>query len=183
MIEQSLFLIQHTTATEALTISEAGLFDTPLGMDIVNPCDFFFIMCVIVGARRAVPSSVERLSAPDGTPARSDHRVHQNDGAGHCGLLEVDAGSYRSRRYNQAALIAEALGHYHVYHSKYPSWSLARRLPVMGKQVNAFLCRDAIHARRFHFFKKGVKRLVIELELRNLVVFSRASRAGLSYPP
>ena len=87
------------------------------------------------------------------------------------GLLEVDAGSYRSRRHNQAALIARTLGHYHVYHSKYPERSLARRLPVMGKQVNAFLCRDAVHAPRFHFFKKGVKRLVIELELRHLVVF------------
>jgi len=87
------------------------------------------------------------------------------------GLLEVDAGSYRSRRRNQAALIAETLGHYHVYHSKYPARSLARRLPVMGKQVNAFLCRDPIHDRRFHFFKKGVKRLVIELELKNLVIF------------
>ena len=87
------------------------------------------------------------------------------------GLLEVDAGSYRSRRHNQAALIAETLGHYHVYHSKYPERSLARRLPVMGQQVNAFLCRDAVHGRRFHFFKKGVKRLVIELELQNLVIF------------
>lgn len=87
------------------------------------------------------------------------------------GLLEVDAGSYRSGRHNQAALVAEALGHYHVYHSKYPARSLARRLPVMGKQVNAFLCRDVIHAQRFHFFTKGVKRLVIELELRQLVIF------------
>jgi endonuclease/exonuclease/phosphatase family metal-dependent hydrolase len=87
------------------------------------------------------------------------------------GLLEVDAGSYRSRRRNQAAMIAKTLGHYHVYCSKYPDRSLARRLPIMDKQVNAFLCRDPIHARRFHFFKKGVKRLVIELELKNLVVF------------
>ncbi len=87
------------------------------------------------------------------------------------GLLEVDAGSYRSRRRNQAAIIAETIGHYHVYHSKYPAKSLARRLPVIGKQVNAFLCRDAVQARRFHFFTKGVKRLVMELELENLVVF------------
>lgn len=87
------------------------------------------------------------------------------------GLLEVDAGSYRSRRHNQAALIAESLGHYHVYHSKYHAESLARRLPVMRKQANAFICRDQIHARRFHFFRKGVKRLVIELELANLVIF------------
>jgi len=87
------------------------------------------------------------------------------------GLLEVDAGSYRSKRRNQAVLMAESLGHYHLYHSKYAERSLARCLPVMGKQVNAFLCHDAIHAQRFHFFKKGVKRLVIELELKPLIVF------------
>ena len=87
------------------------------------------------------------------------------------GLLEVDAGSYRSKRRNQAVLMAESLGHYHLYHSKYAKRSLARCLPVMGKQVNAFLCHDAIHAQRFHFFKKGVKRLVIELELKPLIVF------------
>lgn len=87
------------------------------------------------------------------------------------GLLEVDAGSYRSRRRNQAAMIAKTLGHYHVYHSKYPDRSMAHRLPLMDKQVNALLCRNPVHARRFHFCKKGVKRLVIELELQNLVVF------------
>lgn len=87
------------------------------------------------------------------------------------GLLEVDAGSYRSGRRDQAALIARALGHYHVYQSKYPENSFAQRLPVMRRQVNAFLCRDAILSRRFHFFKKGIKRLVIELELKSLVVF------------
>ena len=37
------------------------------------------------------------------------------------GLIEVDAGSYRSRQRNQAGLIAEALGHYHCYRSKYIS--------------------------------------------------------------
>lgn len=87
------------------------------------------------------------------------------------GLLEVDAGSYRSGRRNQAALLAKMLGHFHVYHSKYPERSLARRLPIMRKQVNAFFCRDAIHGQRFHYFNKGVKSLAIELELKSLVVF------------
>ncbi|MFO1489918.1 MAG: hypothetical protein U1F87_03145 [Kiritimatiellia bacterium] len=35
------------------------------------------------------------------------------------GLVEVDAGSYRSRRCNQAEELAEELGHFHVYRSKY----------------------------------------------------------------
>ncbi|MFN2352458.1 MAG: endonuclease/exonuclease/phosphatase family protein [Kiritimatiellia bacterium] len=87
------------------------------------------------------------------------------------GLVEVDAGSYRSRRMNQATMMAEALGHYHVYQSKYASPSWARRLPLMNNQANAFLSRDTICRERFHYFSKGVKRLVIELELENIVIF------------
>lgn len=87
------------------------------------------------------------------------------------GLLEVDAGSYRSRRLNQAAVMAEALGHYHVYQSKYAHASWVRRVPLMSKQVNAFLSNRAIRRQKFHYFNKGVKRLVIELELEQLVIF------------
>lgn len=87
------------------------------------------------------------------------------------GLLEVDSGSYRSGRKNQAEVIADALGHYHVYASKYARPSLARALPILNKQVNAFLTRDAIHNERFHYFTRGVKRLAIELELENLTIF------------
>jgi len=87
------------------------------------------------------------------------------------GLVEVDEGSYRSRKRNQADLIAGELGHYHVYESKYAMASFARRLPVVNKQGNAFLTRDSITNERFHYFTKGVKRLVIELELENLVIF------------
>ncbi len=87
------------------------------------------------------------------------------------GLLEVDAGSYRSRRLNQAAVMAEALGHYHVYQSKYAHASWVRRVPLMRQQVNAFLSNRAIHRQKFHYFTKGVKRLVIELELEQFVVF------------
>lgn len=87
------------------------------------------------------------------------------------GLTEVDAGSFRSRHKNQAQVIAEALGHYHVYQSKYANSSFARRMPVMGKQVNAFLTNFDVHRRKFHYFNQGFKRLVIELELENLVIF------------
>ncbi len=87
------------------------------------------------------------------------------------GLLEVDSGSYRSRRRNQAAVIAEALGHYHVCKSKYARLSLARAVPVLNKQANAFLSSAVIRGGEFHYFDRGLKRLVIRLELANLTVF------------
>lgn len=87
------------------------------------------------------------------------------------GLVEVDAGSYRSRKQNQAEIIAAALGHYHAYKSKYPeAWAL-RLVPVINRQGNAFITRDTIMNQRFHYFERGVKRLVIELELEDLTIF------------
>ena len=87
------------------------------------------------------------------------------------GLIEVDSGSYRSRRLNQADVIAQTLGYHQCFESKYAEGSLARVLPVLGKQINALLTSRAIHAVRFHYFERGVKRLVIEMELQKLTVF------------
>lgn len=87
------------------------------------------------------------------------------------GLVEVDSGSYRSRRLNQAAELARELGHFHVYQSKYPGDSRLHYLPLAGSQGNALLTRERIHAQQFHYFERGVKRLVIELELKNLAIF------------
>jgi endonuclease/exonuclease/phosphatase family metal-dependent hydrolase len=87
------------------------------------------------------------------------------------GLVEVDVGSFRSRRENQAAYMAEALGHYHLYESKYSVDSVFQILPVLNKQVNAFLTRNEIQDTRFHYFEHGIKRLVIELELRDVTIF------------
>ena len=102
-----------------------------------------------------------------------DHIIHFLDDLDPdiIGLVEVDAGSFRSENGNQAEVIAQALGHYHVYESKYAQDSMARNLPVINKQGNAFLARDTIKNQRFHFFDKGVKRLVIELELEKLTIF------------
>lgn len=86
-------------------------------------------------------------------------------------LVEVDAGSYRHGRACQAEAIAAALGHYHTFQSKYAHGSLANLLPVLNKQGNAFLTRDTIRNTEFHYFDRGVKRLVIELELEDLTVF------------
>lgn len=87
------------------------------------------------------------------------------------GLIEVDEGSFRSGRRNQAEHIAHELGHYHAYASKYPETSMARLIPIMSKQGNAFLSRDTITGERFHYFTEGAKRLVIELELEGVTIF------------
>lgn len=88
------------------------------------------------------------------------------------GLVEVDVGSYRSGRRNQAELLAAELGHYHSYRMKYrKSGGLGRRLPVLNKQGNAFLTRDKFRRETFHEFTDGFKRLVIELELAHVRLF------------
>ena len=87
------------------------------------------------------------------------------------GLVEVDHGSYRSSGKNQAQLLAESLGHYHSHCIKYEENSFWRRVPVLSKQGNAFLARDRIRNETFHYFERGMKRLVIELELDHVVVF------------
>ena len=76
------------------------------------------------------------------------------------GLGEVDTGSIRARRTNQAESIAQALGHYSVYQCKYGESSLNQRLPIVRKQGNAFLAAPRIHGERFHYFDKGIKRLI-----------------------
>lgn len=87
------------------------------------------------------------------------------------GLLEVDTGSYRSGRNNQAEIIATALGHNHAYQCKYAQQSFNNRIPVLNKQGNAFLTNREIQNTRFHYFDAGIKRLIIELELPQVSVF------------
>ncbi|WP_020675383.1 endonuclease/exonuclease/phosphatase family protein [Geopsychrobacter electrodiphilus] len=87
------------------------------------------------------------------------------------GLIEVDHGSYRSSGENQAELLAKSLGHYHSHSIKYEEDSLWRHVPVIRNQGNAFLTRYRIRGETFHFFKSGMKRLVIELELQHVVVY------------
>ncbi len=86
------------------------------------------------------------------------------------GLVEVDAGSYRSERKNQAEKIAQELGHHHSYRCKYPDeFRWLHRIPVLNKQGNAFICRDGQRKEKVHYVSHGVKRLVLELELENVV--------------
>ena len=87
------------------------------------------------------------------------------------GLIEVDCGSYRSEKNNQAEAIAREMAHFPVYQSKYPHASMAQKMPLLNKQGNAILTNQKIKFKKFHYFRVGVKRLVIELELENLSIF------------
>jgi len=86
------------------------------------------------------------------------------------GLIEVDAGSFRSEKSNQAESIAQELHHYHVYQSKYSIDSVAQKVPVLNKQGNAILTNREIVSQNFHYLSNGVKRLVIELELKDVSI-------------
>jgi endonuclease/exonuclease/phosphatase family metal-dependent hydrolase len=87
------------------------------------------------------------------------------------GLVEVDTGSIRAQRVNQAETIGHALWHYSVYQCKYGETSLNHLLPIVRKQGNAFLAAPRVHGERFHYFDKGIKRLTIELELEECLIF------------
>lgn len=87
------------------------------------------------------------------------------------GLIEVDTGSIRSRKVNQAEEIAGALRMNTSYETKYGSKSLNQLLPIVRKQGNAFMAAARVHGEKFHYFDTGIKRLIIEMEMRHFAVF------------
>jgi endonuclease/exonuclease/phosphatase family metal-dependent hydrolase len=87
------------------------------------------------------------------------------------GLIEVDNGSYRSGRKCQVERIAEKLGHFHSYRSKYAVDSRWQQIPIYNKQGNAFLAKDTIQNEKFHYFERGMKKMVFELELEHVTIF------------
>ncbi len=87
------------------------------------------------------------------------------------GLIEVDSGSIRSRRINQAETIAGELGMNSSYETKYGAKSLNQLVPIIRKQGNAFLAAPRVHGETFHYFDTGIKRLIIELEMETFAVF------------
>lgn len=87
------------------------------------------------------------------------------------GLIEVDTGSIRSRRVNQAETIATELGMNSSYETKYGARSLNQLVPIIRKQGNAFLAAPRVHGETFHYFDTGIKRLIIELEMETFAVF------------
>lgn len=87
------------------------------------------------------------------------------------GLIEVDSGSIRSRKINQAEKIANGLGMNSSYETKYGEKSINQLLPIIRKQGNAFLAAPRVHGETFHYFDTGIKRLIIELEMETFAVF------------
>jgi endonuclease/exonuclease/phosphatase family metal-dependent hydrolase len=87
------------------------------------------------------------------------------------GLIEVDTGSIRSRKVNQAEKIASDLGMNTSYETKYGSKSFNKMLPIVRKQGNAFMAAPRVHGEKFHYFDTGIKRLIIELEMEDVAVF------------
>jgi len=87
------------------------------------------------------------------------------------GLIEVDSGSIRSRKINQAEAIATELGMNSSYETKYGEKSINQLLPIIRKQGNAFLAAHRVHGESFHYFDTGIKRLIIELEMEFFAVF------------
>jgi endonuclease/exonuclease/phosphatase family metal-dependent hydrolase len=87
------------------------------------------------------------------------------------GLVEVDAGSYRSHRKNQAEELANGLDYALCHRVKYPGDGLGRRVPVLNKQANAVLAREPILRTTFHDFAAGFKSLAIEVELESVTLF------------
>ncbi len=86
-------------------------------------------------------------------------------------LVEVDSGSYRSGHFCQAGIIADKLGYNYVVESKYRDNSLALKVPMLKQQSNALLTKQGIEDHRFHYFEQGVKRLVIQTDLRAIAIF------------
>lgn len=87
------------------------------------------------------------------------------------GLIEVDSGSYRTGRTCQAELIADTLGYSHLVETKYRDKSIATKVPVLNKQSNALLTRGKVDDYHFHYFREGVKRLVIQAEFDSVIFF------------
>ncbi|MFH2059564.1 MAG: endonuclease/exonuclease/phosphatase family protein [Pseudomonadota bacterium] len=48
---------------------------------------------------------------------------------------------------------------------------LTHHIPIIRKQGNAFLAKDKILNQRYHYFERGIKRLIIEMELENISFF------------
>jgi len=87
------------------------------------------------------------------------------------GLVEVDIGSFRTQKRNQARTLASRISHDPVFQSKYGNESIPGRLPILNKQGNALMTNQKIQAHRFHYLNNGVKRLVIEIELETVNIF------------
>ena len=87
------------------------------------------------------------------------------------GLIEIDNGSFRSDKNSQVEIIANEMNFFPIFQSKYSTRSITKIIPILNKQGNAILTNQLIVNQHFHYFNEGVKRLVIELELKEVSIF------------
>ena len=86
------------------------------------------------------------------------------------GLVEVDVGSVRTQRKNQAAEIARRLEHQPWYAPKYGTRRYPRYIPILRHQTNAILAREGVGAKLHHYLPRGFKRLVLQAELDGITL-------------
>lgn len=81
-------------------------------------------------------------------------------------LVEVDAGSIRSKKKDEAFIFKKQLGFNSLVEKvKYPTTSWLRlyhHLPILSKQSNAILAKQKITDVKYHMLNEGTKRVVIE---------------------
>lgn len=87
------------------------------------------------------------------------------------GLIEVDGGSHRAEGISQARQIAEGLEHYFFFKIKYKKLLLTRHIPIIRSQGNAFFAKERMLAQRCHYFERGIKQLIIEVEFEKFIFF------------
>ena len=81
-------------------------------------------------------------------------------------LIEVDTGSLRARHKDEVRFLEEKLQYHDVVEAiKYPlkGWlRLFHHVPILDKQANALISRYKISNVKYHLFREGTKRMVIE---------------------
>ena len=87
------------------------------------------------------------------------------------GLVEVDLGSFRMYSRNQATLLGRITRNNNVYQYKYEEDSNYMKFPMVRKQGNALLSKKPVLREEFHYLDIGMKKLIIEVETEDIVVF------------
>ncbi len=88
------------------------------------------------------------------------------------GLVEVDTGSARTNYLNQVETIANHLKHFHLSGTKYGAKNLlGNKVPILNRQGNAVLTREKLPPGNFHYFPRGFKKLIIEVDIKGIRFF------------
>ena len=87
------------------------------------------------------------------------------------GLLEIDTGSFRVSKQNQAEEIGKQSSHYTHCLTKYGESLTGKIIPILRKQGNAILTREKNLTGIYHYFPGGFKKLIIELDMGDFRFF------------